>query len=53
MLAGAAGFALAITAAAGSLWLLHDRPSTEDSPVNGTFETGVRSVSCMWAQAGC
>jgi glycine/D-amino acid oxidase-like deaminating enzyme len=25
----------------------------EDSPVNGTFATGVRSVSCMWAQAGC
>jgi hypothetical protein len=25
----------------------------EDSPVNGTFATVVRSVSCMWAQAGC
>jgi choline dehydrogenase-like flavoprotein len=24
----------------------------EDSPVNGTFATVVRSVSCMWAQAG-
>ncbi len=27
--------------------------SPEDSPVNGTFATVVRSVSCMWAQAGC
>jgi hypothetical protein len=25
----------------------------EDSPVNATFATVVRSVSCMWAQAGC
>jgi cytochrome c553 len=28
------------------------RVRIEDSPVNGTFATVVRSVSCMWAQAG-
>ena len=37
MLAGAVGFALAITAAAGSLWLLHDRSSTQPTVAEQIF----------------